>query len=230
MRPLIANGPLSVGRRRSNIVVPWALDFVTEFYDGSQGVTAAGGFASAWAPVKGTHAVSQGTGAAQPGYVNGILTFDGTDDILQSDAFTWNQPAQLFVCMSITAYYSGTDRIYLGGLATDCTLYSPSAGNLALYAGSPAATAAGPAADTFAIFKVTWNGASSGWSYNLNAGTTGNAGANNPGGLAFGDCPIAGGISGPSRMKGAARIDGVLNAAQSDQLIRAMGAYYGVSL
>lgn len=81
-----------------NIVLPSQIGSVAAWYRYGQGITQAGGFASAWADQSGNgRNLTQGTGAAQPAVnADGSLLFNGTSHFMQA-SFTLEQPTT--VCM-----------------------------------------------------------------------------------------------------------------------------------
>lgn len=158
----------------------------------AQGVNYQEGIVSRWNDFSGNNNhLIQATNSKRPGYrtsqVNGkpAIVFDGVDDVLQA-SFTLNQPATyLFIVNQITWTinkalmdgYSGEQEVFQGSAATP---------QIALYAGTSAAVNTNLTVGTYALVIATFNGASSELQVNNTTATTGNAGAQNPGGLTLG--------------------------------------------
>lgn len=210
----------------------WDLPFVTEGWDAAttSTVTAPGGFCSSWAPVKGTHAFAQATGAAQPGYLNGVFTFDGLAQFMATGAFTLNQPSVFLLAIKQLTWTS-SDEILDGNSANTAVVQqfggSP---KLNIYAGTDLTQATGNLAiGARGIVVVTFNGGSSSIQVNLNAATSGNAGAANAGGMTLG--AGAGGTAfGNFECYGIGRCVATLSAGETAQAVNSMGAAYGVPL
>lgn len=133
-------------------------------------------------------------------------------------AFTWNQPAHVFlVAKYLTAPASG-DTLIDGGVANGLRLYNNS-GKYSLFAG--AGLDAAQSVDTgWHLFEIVFNGASSSIRVDNNAAATGNAGATNPAGLIIG---VAGDLgTGPSDARFAALVG--YSAVQSAETIAAIRA------
>lgn len=210
---------------------PWTFPEVTRYWDARQGVTAPGNRVSNWLDIKLSTDLAQASGAAQPVWDGSAITFDGAAYFLQTANFTLNQPCSMYAVMQIDAYTAGTDVFLSGKQADTAWAYSPVGGsNLVVYAGAAAAAAAGPAASAYHVIRGVLNEASSGWSVDLGALTTGDAGTNNPGGVTVGANYT--GLASFSQMscKALALCPSALSAARAEQLIRAMAAQTGVSL
>lgn len=130
----------------------------------------------------------QATGANQPainadGSLTTVSTASTTGQFMQTAAFTLNQPVTAYLVMTPT-YNKAWYQVYFGGIAADSSLlYNPNGGtNLEMFAGGAAISAAGPSSAKH-VFTAVLNGASSGWGVDGGALNTGNAGANNMGGI-----------------------------------------------
>ena len=207
-----------------------------EYWDGASGVTVTGLGASTWAPIVGTNSFLQGTDTNRPSYANGILTFDGTDNFMATAGFTLDQPVTVFVAFSQTTW-AASDAVFDGihGLGVGYAALVQNGGaspELVIFAGTgniPVAGDANLATGTLGIAVCIFNGASSSLQVNLNAASTGDAGANNLGGFTLGANGDPGGYC-ACAISGFGYSTGALTAGQITQTVRAMGRRYGISV
>jgi hypothetical protein len=207
---------------------PWALPWITEYWDGNSGITVTGSGVSAWAPVKGTHSFTQGTDSLRPTYSGGVLTFDGSDDWLKTGAFTLSQPFTVVMAGRSISWTNG-DRWFDGFTQNTTTLDQVnSTPELNIYAG----TFVGPvslALGANGIVTSVFNGASSAIRLNRNTAVTGAAGANNAGGLTLG---ADGNNTSNANISvlGLCYANSALTTTEQDQTIQAMARLYGISV
>ncbi len=211
--------------------VPWAAPWITEYWDGGIGITITGAGVSNWAPVVGTHSFTQGTDAARLTYANGTLTANGSQ-WMQTGAFTLNQGYTRISCVSQIAW--ANNKALLDGIdATHRAVLDQKNGGaspeLDIYAGGFATTVSTLTIGLFGIIVEIYNGAASSLQHNLNAASTGNAGAQHAGGLTVG-ATYDGTGGAQCAFKGLCYASTVLTAAQITQTVQAMARRYGVSV
>ncbi len=174
-------------------VIPFAPGDTAAWYRYGVGITVTGAGVSKWADQSGaTHDLVQATDAARPSLQsdNSIL-FDGTAQFLKASAFTLNQPETLYFLfkqISWTAADYFIDGNGLDGGSINQNLASP---KIRIFAGNLDANftaVLGMTIGAYGIVTVVFNGASSVLQINAGASASGNAGANNMGGLTLG-CP-----------------------------------------
>lgn len=114
---------------------------------------------------------------------NGIpnVRFDGVNEYLRA-TFSVTQPYTLFMAMLQDAF---NGRQFIGGVTANAgaIFQNAPAPNIALFAGAILGNNGNFAMDTFGILHAEFNGANSSLIVNETAALTGNAGANNPGGV-----------------------------------------------
>lgn len=153
------------------------------------GITQAGGKASAWADQTANgNNLAQATAGAQPAVqANNTLLFDGVDDFMQA-TFTLSQPCTVYVAF-IPVVITDVARIF-DGVTANARLFEVSAGSLiSMAAGASLAGTATIAQSAKGVACGVFNGASSVLhlaAAGVNDITTGNAGANNMGGITLG--------------------------------------------
>lgn len=131
----------------------------------------------------------QATGTNQPLWSATGITFDGIDNIMQTAAFVWNQPAFVYAVLKQITWTNGDgiwDGIGLYGLLIQQNSVSP---QIRLYVGSvpnPTFNNSNLPINTFGIIRALSNGAGSKLQINETIAKTGNPGANNPGGFTLG--------------------------------------------
>lgn len=116
---------------------------------------------------------------------NGVL-FDGTNDVMETVGFTWNQPC---VIIMVVKQVTWTDYDYLfdgNTAAGSIAVQRGTTPEIRIQAGNYLTGNTQLAVDTWGIMTVSFNGASSFMQINQTAQTTGNAGTNNMGGFALG--------------------------------------------
>lgn len=159
-----------------------------------------------------------------------IITFDGSDDVLQTAAMTLNQPEHIFI-MFRQVSWTGNDRVWDGVSGLNAmTLYQRSATpQLGMYAGADAPNTTGLAVNTFGILDCLYSSSASTIRVNNGAKTTGDASTNNAGGFSLGaDATLfqAGNIG-----VGEVLIYNVaLSDANAAKVIRYLGTKWGVTI
>lgn len=201
------------------------LGFMTEFYDGLQGVTVTGAGASQWDPIvyATAHPFTQGTDANRPPYANGALTFDGANYFIQTGALTLNQAFAMFVVFTPTAWANNARIVNSGSTLLTQTGLTP---QIAPYAGS-FGTVYSATLSTKIVVGVQFNGASSFYKVNQLASVTGDLGANNGGQIALGS-DIGGANKFTGTINGFGIASGVLTEAQFVQTNASMMRRYGI--
>lgn len=144
----------------------------------------------------GATAVSSTTGetwtlnstGAKPAQVvkSASLLFDGTDDVIKTSAFTLNQPVSMYAVWRMVTW-TLNDRM-MDGNAVDSAIVQQTATTpkLRMWTGAYLAEDANLAVGAYGICTMVRNGASSLFQVNAATATTGDSGANNPGGIAIG--------------------------------------------
>ena len=210
---------------------PWTFPFITEYWDGNSGITITGQGVSSWVPVKGTNSFTQGTDGARPTYSGGVLTLNGTDEFLQA---TFDAPSASTVFLAVNQItWTGNDTIWSstgGATEDDWNIFQNSATpQIALFAGSTAASNGGLAVGTFGILAATFNVASSALQMNLGTPTTGNPGAVTGTGVSIGSNGAGTSNFANISLKGAGYSDSALTAGQIEQMVWSMAARYGIT-
>jgi hypothetical protein len=157
----------------------WPTDVA--WYKFNTGITQAGGFASQWDDQSGSanHLVAA---PAQPTVDGaGVLTFDGVDDFMYA-IFALIQPYTVFLRVKQITYTS-TDRFFDGSVQTANLRQSGTTPAILMNAGSSVASNTNLAIGAWGSVAVVFNGASSSIKVDQTTETTGNAGAQNPGGF-----------------------------------------------
>lgn len=108
---------------------------------------------------------------------------DGAAFKLATDAFTRDQPRTIYALMEQTQGWASAAYLTSGTVAEAGITQVTSRPTIGLNAGSAAASNAHAAADARVVVCAVINGASSSLTVNNTTETTGNAGANNPGGI-----------------------------------------------
>lgn len=150
------------------------------------GITTATGV-SQWSDQSGSgkHLV-QATGSAQPALqTDNSILWDGTNHWMQA-SFTLNQPFTRYALFKQVTWTAG-DQLFNGVTATTLIAQNPTTPSLRLNAGSGAADNSNLAVDSYGAVAWIFNGASSLIQVNTTTPTTGDAGANNAGGLTIGN-------------------------------------------
>lgn len=179
-----------------HVVAPAPLQIagLVAWFDANRGITLNGSDVSAWASRAGSAGtsldVSQGTASKQPAYAttggfNGgacITMTRATADLLQSAAYTLNQPSSYFWRGKFLA--NGTNHDVLDGRALNQRRLFSSSVSLLFYSGITVTIA--PVDTNFHTVSVAYNGASSRARRDDDADDTGNAGTNTGDGLTIG--------------------------------------------
>lgn len=210
---------------------PWTFPFITEYWDGNSGITVTGQGVSSWVPVKGTNALTQGTDGARPTYSAGVLTFNGTDESLQA---TFNVPSASTVFLAVNQIsWTGNDTLWSstgGATEDDWNIFQNSATpQIALFAGSTAASNGGLAVGAYGILVATFNGASSSLQINLGTPTTGDPGAISGTGISVGTNGNATTGWANIALKGCGYSSSALTASQIEQMVWSMAARHGIT-
>jgi hypothetical protein len=121
-------------------VVPWELPWITEFWDVLTGTTVTGAGASAVAPIKGTHSLSQGTDANRMPLSGGLLGSNGSQ-FITSGAWAVAQPFSFAIALKQNAWTDGKTIIDFGSAAALIYQTPTASPNVTLYAGTAFATA-----------------------------------------------------------------------------------------
>lgn len=126
--------------------------------------------------------------------VDGVL-FDGATDYMKCDAFTLNQPQQMYLVMKQITW-TLNDRFFDGNISGQVmsrqTTASP---GISINAGSASGTKNDLVLNTWGIVRILFNGANSKLQINVAAAWTGNAGANNAAGFTLGGGATGGNCS-----------------------------------
>lgn len=155
------------------------------WYQYGVGITVTGAGVSVWADQSGNgRNLLQGTDTNRPALqANGSILFDGADNFLQTAGFTLNQPTTWYL-MFKQVTVTTNDRIFDGVAAATLLAQTGTNQDITLNLGSTITNTA-MALNTYAPIVAVMNGASS----VIQVSTTivsGNAGANNPGGITLG--------------------------------------------
>lgn len=129
----------------------------------------------------------QATGAAQPALqADGSILFDGVDDSLKCNTFTFNQPETIYILFKQVAWTNGM-HVYDGNVATvGRIIQSGVTPQIIANAGASLSVNADLAVGVYGVASTVFNGATSLYQVNNGTPTTGNAGANNMAGLTLG--------------------------------------------
>jgi hypothetical protein len=170
--------------------LPPQLDNLAAWFRFNQGITESSGAVSQWADASGNgRHLKQATGAAQPALQgDGSILFDGSSDVLKTDAFTLNQPETIYLLFRQVTW-TAADHIFDGVTNDLGTLNQPTAAgtpNLGLFAGASVTANPNLALNTYGAVASVINGASSSILVNATTETTGDAGASNMGGFTLG--------------------------------------------
>ena len=166
-----------------------------------QSVTLVVGKCSAWNDMRigGTPSATQANAARRPTFFatggpnnRPYLKFVRANvDFLQTGAIAGlTQPCMILVVARFNVL--GTGTLVDGILTNSGRIFSPSAGNLEIFAGAGLVLAGGIKAGDWHAIAAFFNGAASNVNLDYTAGTTGAAGANNPLGLTIGDIGAGG--------------------------------------
>ena len=157
------------------------------WYQFGVGITSAGGLVSAWADQSGKgRNLVQAVGSNQPTLdTDNSILFDGVDNFLAVN-FTLNQPETVYALVKQVTWTSA-DRILDGQTNIGGTLTQSGASPIFFpFAGSSAGNNGNLAVGAFGAIAIVFNGASSLSQVGTTTPVTGNAGANNMGGLTLG--------------------------------------------
>lgn len=152
------------------------------------GITVTGSGVSQWDDQSGNgRHLKQGTDANRPTKESdGVITFDGVDNLLRCDAFTLNQPETVYL-LGRQITWTSVDTVMDGNTVNTLRLFQTgTTPQVQINAGSGVATNANWTLNTYIPLAVVINGANSLIHVNGSAATTGNAGAGNMGGFTLG--------------------------------------------
>lgn len=222
-------------RRTSNSLAQLLLDGNTvAWYGQGLGITVTGAGVSKWADQLGSgHDLAQGTDAARPPFAadGSIGPFNGTAHYLKASAFTLNQPESVYlVWKQITA--TDQDGVFDGNAANSMLLQQLlGAGKMGIYSGlSVDESSATMPLDTYGITTCVFNGASSLLQQNAGTAVTGNAGANNAGGLTLGAYATADGKFANIQVKEMIVRSSADSAATRLAIQQRLAALHGISI
>jgi len=152
------------------------------------GITITGSGVSQWDDVSGNgNHLKQGTDTNRPSKeADGSILFDGVDNFLKADAFTFIQPEAIYllakqVTWVANRYLFDGNTSFTGSIWQNGT--SP---ELKAYAGTNSAVNAGLPVDTYGVMCVVFDGASSLFQIDNNSPITGDFGASNLSGFTLG--------------------------------------------
>jgi hypothetical protein len=153
-----------------------------------RGITVTGQGVSQWDDQSGNgRHLKQGTDGARPTLnADGSILFNGTDEFLKCDAFTFNQPLTIYLLFKQVTW-TNFDYICDGNTTNAVLFYQNGASpNISLFAGGDVSTNPDLAVDTYGVLCGVANGASSVVQINNTTAVTGDAGANNAAGFTLG--------------------------------------------
>lgn len=156
------------------------------WYDFAIGITKDGSnFVSQWQSRIGSNHLNQSVGTNQPLLTATGVLFDGVDNFMKTGAFTFNQPAHIFLVINQKTW-TASDRISEGIANNRALIYQIGvSGDISMYAGGGGiSTAINTGLNTVFILEVQFNGTSS--RFRVNKGTwvaAANVGTGNPGGI-----------------------------------------------
>jgi hypothetical protein len=173
----------------------------------------------------------QATASKQPTFATSParMSFDGVNDTL-AVAFTFNQPETFYLAMKQRTWTDG-DRIFDGVSINYASFFQGNGPSPILYqyAGSYGAGISSLSINTWGVVSVIFNGASSAVRLNKTTASTGNAGANNAGGIrlaALGNDANFGDIEVSELIACAAAHD----STTQDQIVTNIGVNWGISV
>ena len=155
----------------------------------NRGITVTGSGVSQWddASGNGNH-LKQGTDANRmTKEADGSILGNGVDQFLKADAFTWNQPEEIFILVKQLTW-TALDTIFDGNTLNSGKLRQDniSTPRIESYAGAAVGPNTNMPLNTYRVLMIVFNGASSLIQANKLTPVTGNAGAANMGGLTLG--------------------------------------------
>lgn len=175
--------PVSIAAMRAVILRDLA---PVAWFQHQVGLTVTGAGVSQWndASGNGRH-LKQGTDTNRPALqTDGSVLFDGSDNFLICDAFTYNQPATIYWLGKQVTWTSG-DMLWAGQSTSVFLRQTTSSPNIRPVAGTETfgLNNGNLALDTYGVVAVVLNGASSLSQVNNGTVISGDAGATNPGGF-----------------------------------------------
>lgn len=158
------------------------------------GITVEGQGVSVWADQSGNgRDLLQGTDGARPILqADGSFITNGTDEFLQTGAFTLNQPCTYYV-LGRQITFTTADRIIDGVGALAAIQQGAATPTIRLNAPDNANANAGFALNTYGVLAAVFNGAASLLQVNNGTPATGDPADNNPGGITLATNIIASG-------------------------------------
>jgi hypothetical protein len=136
------------------------------------------------------HALAQATGFKQPlcktAIQNGksVARFDGVDDFIKTSAITLNQPDTWFIVANYRAAFSATGWLFDGNTAFSHSFGRTASTTMEAFAGTALDGTSTP--QSWHVYTVTFNGASSEVRVDGTVISTGNTGASNAGAVCVG--------------------------------------------
>jgi len=194
----------------------------------NQGITVTGSGVSQWDDQSGNgnhlkQAVDSKRPTKQP---DGAILCNGIDNLLKADAFTFNQPEEIFILARQTTW-AGSDRFFDGNALNSGTLQKFTATpQLRIFAGGVVGNISLTLAE-WGVVTVVFNGASSLLQLNNDAPVTGDAGLSNMGGFTLG---ASGGDTDHAyvEFKEVIAVDTTLDAATRTQIIAYLSSVGGL--
>ena len=154
---------------------PGQLQGMVAWYPYNRGITVAGAGVSVWADQSGEgNELLQATDSNRP------------SNYLKTEAFTLNQPTTVYLLAKQATWTNGEPMCDGGSSNSGMIRQTGTTPTIGLYAGISTALNTDLILDTYSVIIGIFNGASSALQINNNAETTGNAGANNMGGVTVG--------------------------------------------
>lgn len=167
----------------NNILPAYSADTVG-WYDFAVGITKTGSLITNWADKLGSgRDLKQADTNKSPSLEATGVLFGGVDEFMKTDAFTYNQPATVYLVLNQKSWTS-LEAVFSGTGTTAAYLYQDNGASnpqFALHSGASLAGNAGTelALNTYGIVIITVNGVNSEIRVNNLTPKTGNAGTNN---------------------------------------------------
>jgi len=152
------------------------------------GITEAGSGVSQWDDASGNgYHLKQGTDTNRPSKESdGSILFNGSDNNMRADAFTFEQPEELYILVNLKSW-TEFRFIFDGEALNSGRIQQVTATpELAIYAGGSVIGNVSLTLNTFGILRVVFDGANSLIQLNNGTPVTGNAGTNDMGGFVLG--------------------------------------------
>lgn len=167
---------------------PSTMPNLAAWFVGGVGITSAGGLVSQWADQSGNgRHLKQATGTNQPALqADGTILFDGVDNFMKCDAFTFNQPETIyFLGRQVT--WINNSRIWDGDTDNTSSLIgvtaSPQLAAFAAAGGTPSLTTSDVVVNSYCVISVVYNNTAGVVQVNNLPPATGSIGTTNAGGF-----------------------------------------------